>query len=386
MGAPDRASELRILRLAMNFQSTANSPCLVLAPSRPARERIRDCLAELGQECTFAATAGDLLSHPQLEDCPLVVTHVCEDGALEACRQLRLRSETAILPLAALADDDAWRQSAYESGVDAVFLQTTSHEEILARLRTLLKQRQVFCQWASRHARAAEHDHERLRTVFRRYVSGRLVDEIIARMDRDMASLTIGSRARAAVLFADMRGFTGIAEKLAPSQVFELLNEFFAALTAAAFRYDGTVFNMAGDSLMVGFGVPIAQDDGGMRALRAAREMLAEFRGLARRWHGRYGIKTGMGINEGEVIAGNVGSEQYMSFTLIGDTVNIAARLSQRARAGEVLFSNALKLSLDSAVGSTIPILALPPLTLRGRSNPIDIFCVPTERRIDLRH
>jgi class 3 adenylate cyclase len=351
----------------MNFQSTANSPCLVLAPSRPARERIRDCLAELGQECTFAATAGDLLSHPQLEDCPLVA---------------------AILPLAALADDDAWRQSAYESGVDAVFLQTTSHEEILARLRTLLKQRQVFCQWASRHARAAEHDHERLRTVFRRYVSGRLVDEIIARMDRDMASLTIGSRARAAVLFADMRGFTGIAEKLAPSQVFELLNEFFAALTAAAFRYDGTVFNMAGDSLMVGFGVPIAQDDGGMRALRAAREMLAEFRGLARRWHGRYGIKTGMGIgiNEGEVIAGNVGSEQYMSFTLIGDTVNIAARLSQRARAGEVLFSNALKLSLDSAVGSTIPILALPPLTLRGRSNPIDIFCVPTERRIDLRH
>jgi class 3 adenylate cyclase len=94
----------------------------------------------------------------------------------------------------------------------------------------------------------------------------------------------------------------------------------------------------------------------------------------------------GIGINEGEVIAGNVGSEQYMNFTLIGDTVNIAARLSQRARAGEVLFSNALRLALDSEVGSTIPILALPPLTLRGRSNPIDIFCVPTDRRIDLRH
>ena len=87
-----------------------------------------------------------------------------------------------------------------------------------------------------------------------------------------------------------------------------------------------------------------------------------------------------------KVIAGNVGSEQYMSYTLIGDTVNIAARLSQRARAGEVLFSNALKLSLDNDVDSTIPMLALPPLTLRGRSNPIDIFCVPIEKRINLRH
>ena len=64
----------------------------------------------------------------------------------------------------------------------------------------------------------------------------------------------------------------------------------------------------------------------------------------------------------------------------------VAARLSQRARAGEVLFSNALKLSLDGKVDSTIPLLALPPLTLRGRSNPIDIFCVPVEKRIDLRH
>jgi adenylate cyclase len=365
-----------------------NSPCVVLAARDPARERIRSWLAQLGQECIFVGTAADLLARPQLDICPLVVTHLDQRESLEACRQLRLRSETALLPQAALADNDAWRQSAYESGVDAVFLPTTSDAEILARLTTLLKQRQSFIQWTSRHAQAAEHDREKLRAVFRRYVSGRLVDEIIDRMDSDMASLTMGARAHAAVMFADMRGFTGIAEKLAPAQVFELLNEFFATLTAAAFHYDGTVFNMAGDSLMVGFGVPIAQEDGGMRALRAAREMLSEFRELAERWQRRYGIDTGLGIgiNQGEVIAGNVGSEQYMSYTLIGDTVNIAARLSQRARAGEVLFSNALKLSLDSEVDSTVPMLALPPLTLRGRSNPIEIFCVPTDKRIDLRH
>jgi len=365
-----------------------NNPCLVLAAPGTIRERIRSWLGQVDQECVFVDAATELLGHPGLDTCPLVVVHVGQMETLEVCRELRLRPESALLPQAALADNKAWRQAAYESGLDAVFLPTTPDSEVLARLRGLVKQHQLIDQWASEQTQAAEDDRERLRAVFRRYVSGRLVDEIIARMDGGMAALTAGSRVTAAVLFADMRGFTGIAEKLAPAQVFELLNEFFSALTAAAFRYDGTVFSTAGDSLMVGFGVPIAQDDGGVRALRAAREMLSAFGGLAERWRRRYDIRTGLGIgiNRGEVIAGNVGSEQYMNYTLIGDTVNVAARLSQRARAGEVLFSNALKVSLDDAGDSTVPMLALPPLTLRGRSNPIDIFCVPTEKRIDLRH
>lgn len=365
-----------------------NNPCVVLAARKPTRERIQNWLAQLGQECTFVATHTELLAHPQLATCPLVVVHLGQVETLDACRQLRLRAETALLPQVALADHDIWRQSAYESGVDAVFVRTTTHAEILARLQTLLKQRQFFNQWTSQRAQAAEHDREQLRLMFRRYVSGRLADEIISRIGGDMTVLTTGSRVQAAVMFADMRGFTGIAEQLAPAQVFELLNEFFAALTAAAFRHDGTVFNMAGDSLMVGFGVPIAQEDGGIRALRAAREMLIGFNELAEHWQRRYGIDTGLGIgiNEGEVIAGNLGSEQYMNYTLIGDTVNVAARLSQRARAGEVLFSNALKVALNGEVDLSLPMLALPPLTLRGRNNPIDIFCVPTDQRIDLRH
>jgi hypothetical protein len=215
----------------------------------------------------------------------LVVTHMSQMETLEACKQLRLRPETALLQ-AALAENDIWRESAYESGVDAVFVAPPPCGNS-GPAATLLKQRQFFNQWTSQ-PQAAEHDREKLRAVFRRYVSGRLADEIISRMDGDMAALTAGSRANASVMFADMRGFTGMAEQLAPAQVFELLNEFFAALTAAAFRYDGTVFNMAGDSLMVGFGVPIAQADGGIRARRAAREMLSGFnacRALAKRWH-----------------------------------------------------------------------------------------------------
>jgi len=114
---------------------------------------------------------------------------------------------------------------------------------------------------------------------------------------------------------------------------------------------------------MAGFGVPKEQLDAPERAVDSAREMLDRFGGLAGEWRKRHGIETGIGIgiNAGEVIAGNVGSAAYTSYTIIGDTVNVAARLSQRARAGEALFSSAVKRSLDEH-GHSVPVIELPAL------------------------
>ena len=227
---------------------------------------------------------------------------------------------------------------------------------------------------------------EVLRQTFRRYVSPRVADKILEDSQlRDTLLSPADARAHAVVLFADLRGFTSISEQLDPHRVVPLLNEYFSLLTEITFRHEGTVFHMAGDCLMLGFGVPLAQPDCAERAVRAAREMLASFGALARSWKERYQIEAGLGIgiNEGDVVAGNVGSSSYMSYTLIGDTVNIAARLCQRARAGEMLFSSALKRSLD-AHGLDVGATALPPLQLRGRSHPVDIFCVPLARRLQV--
>jgi class 3 adenylate cyclase len=227
---------------------------------------------------------------------------------------------------------------------------------------------------------------ETMRETFRRYVSPRVADKILQDAQlRDSLLSTSDVRTHAVVLFADLRGFTSMSEQLAPHEVVPLLNEYFSLLTEITFRHDGTVFHMAGDCLMLGFGVPFEQPDSSTRAVRTAQEMLNGFAALAQSWRKRYQIDAGLGIgiNEGDVVAGNVGSSAYMSYTIIGDTVNVASRLCQRARAGEMLFSGAIKQSLD-ARGLDIGALPLPPMKLRGRSTPIDIFCVPLHARLQV--
>jgi adenylate cyclase len=227
---------------------------------------------------------------------------------------------------------------------------------------------------------------EVLRQTFRRYVSPNVADKILEDPQlRDTLLSTADARAHVVVVFADLRGFTALAEQLEAHQVVPLLNEYFSLLTEITFRHEGTVFHMAGDCLMLAFGVPLEQADSAQRAVSAAREMLTGFGELARSWKERYQVEAGLGIgiNEGDVVAGNIGSSSYMNYTIIGDAVNIAARLCQRARAGEMLFSSALKRSLD-ARGMDIGATALPPLQLRGRSHPIDIFCVPLAARVQV--
>ncbi|MHB1813312.1 MAG: adenylate/guanylate cyclase domain-containing protein [Steroidobacteraceae bacterium] len=227
---------------------------------------------------------------------------------------------------------------------------------------------------------------EVLRRAVRRYVSPQLAERILEDVQLRETLLSADDlRAHAVVLFADLRGFTSLSERLEPRQVVPLLNEYFSLLTEITLRHDGTVFHLAGDCLMLGFGVPLEQPDSPGRAVRAAQEMLGTFAALAGSWHARFGIEAGLGIgiNEGDVVACNIGSSSYMSYTLIGDTVNVAARLCQRARAGEMLFSQSIKQSLD-ALGVDVGATALPPMQLRGRSRTIDIFCVPAATRAEV--
>lgn len=184
------------------------------------------------------------------------------------------------------------------------------------------------------------------------------------------------------VLFADLRGYTALAERLAPARLLPLLDEFFVVLYGATALSGGQVFHMAGDGMMAGFGVNDPSRDGAREALAAAHAMLENFAVVAARWRHELAIEAGIGIglHLGEVALGSLGPPGHRRTTLVGDTVNVAARLCSRARAGEVLFSSAVAAALES--DKRMAFLQLPQFELRGRSAPLDIWCVPAPERL----
>ncbi len=197
---------------------------------------------------------------------------------------------------------------------------------------------------------------------------------------------------RVTVLFADLRGYTGLAERLSPARIVPLLDEFFGVLASATTLHGGRIFHMAGDGMMAGFGggPQGPANDGARDALAAGHAMLQHFGALATRWRNELAIETGVGVglHLGEVAMGLLGPPGKKSMTLVGDTVNVAARLCSRARAGEVLLSCTVAAALDIDDGARemyvgpIPVLQLPQFALRGRSAPLDIWCVPAMERV----
>jgi adenylate cyclase len=197
---------------------------------------------------------------------------------------------------------------------------------------------------------------------------------------------------RATVLFADLRGYTGMAEHLAAARVVPLLEEFFRTLSAAVETHGGKVFHMAGDGMMAGFGVDGVSGNGAREGLAAGHAMLQNFAPVAARWQSELSIDAsiGIGLHEGEVAVGVLGWPHHRATTLVGDTVIVAARLCSRARAGEVLFSCTVATALNGATAAPAaamglpPFLQLPQFALRGRRGPIDIWCVPAPERLAL--
>ncbi len=193
----------------------------------------------------------------------------------------------------------------------------------------------------------------------------------------------------ATVLFADLRGYTGLAERLASARLVPLLDEFFTLLADATLAHGGTVYHMAGDGMMAGFCGPDPARSGAREALGAGHAMLQNFSVLAARWRTEFAIDTGIGVglHLGEVAVGLLGPPGQKSATLVGDTVNVAARLCSRARAGELLLSCTVAAALELDDGDRelfvgpIPVLHLPQFALRGRTAPMDIWCVPAAQR-----
>jgi len=223
--------------------------------------------------------------------------------------------------------------------------------------------------------------HQRLLTEFEgqvvmreklhRLLSPQLVEEVVSgRLDIKKG----GEVRRATVMFADIRGFTSISERMPPQEVVTLLNEYFELMVDIIFKYEGTLDKFVGDEIMAIWGAPISRDDDAERAVRAAVEMQQAMRRFneAQELGGGAGFEIGIGLNTGEVVAGYMGSTKSMNYTVMGDTVNTAARFCGTAGPRDVLIGE----NTFREVGYLLELEKLPPTKLKGKAEHVDIFRV----------
>jgi len=208
-----------------------------------------------------------------------------------------------------------------------------------------------------------------IRTNLSRFLSRELVDQIVSK--RQEINLG-GNRARVVIVFADVVAFTPLAEKHEPEYVVGILNELFSVMTEIVFQHGGLVDKFIGDCMMAVFGLPEGQDDDVLRALRATEEIMQWLEAGNAKWFDDIGrdIALGIGIHYGDVVAGNIGSKQRMEYTVIGDTVNIAARLEGLAQARQVLTTQTV---IDN-VGQEFKYRSLGEHRLTGRDAPLELY------------
>ncbi|MEM7153543.1 MAG: adenylate/guanylate cyclase domain-containing protein [Myxococcota bacterium] len=199
---------------------------------------------------------------------------------------------------------------------------------------------QVMSQAAAdlEHSEKQIRVEQEIRSDLGRYLPAELVDKVVRR-EQDMA--LGGARREITVMFADVVEFTPLAEQMPPEQVVRILNELFTIVTEIVFRHEGTVDKFVGDCVMAIWGAPTSMEDHATRALEAAEEIISWLEVGNATWEKKYGVtvRIAIGINSGEAVVGNVGSESRMEYTAIGTTVNVAARLEAIARPQQILIS-----------------------------------------------
>src|SRR5215472_13332597 len=206
-----------------------------------------------------------------------------------------------------------------------------------------------------------------------------LSPEVVEMVAKNPEGVRLGGiNQKVSIMFADIRGFTTLSERMEPEKVVEILNNYFTHVTDIIFDHGGTLDKYLGDGVMALFGAPLSKGNDAENAVRAAqaiqRLVIELNRDAAERQWPEFGV--GIGINSGIVTAGNIGSPRRIDYTVIGDTVNTAARLMSNAPAGKIIISQAT--AADLTEGKFV-LSALSPLTVKGKSEPIKVFRIDWE-------
>ncbi|MGB9720483.1 MAG: adenylate/guanylate cyclase domain-containing protein [bacterium] len=214
---------------------------------------------------------------------------------------------------------------------------------------------------------------EKITERLQRFFSPEVVKKIVA---EEKAIKPGGEHCIVTTLFCDIRGYTSLTEKIDTIVAVEILNDFLSSMTEEVFLYEGTLDKYIGDCVMAIFGAPVAHTDDPLRAIKCALGMKKRVQELKKQWQEKLKIPEvksfdiGIGINTGEVIAGNIGNEKRMEYTVVSTAVNIASRLEDIAEPGQILISK----NTYNAVRNYVNVKKLPPVRLKNISQMIEVY------------
>lgn len=216
-----------------------------------------------------------------------------------------------------------------------------------------------------------QREKKYIRQTFSKFVSKSVVDELL----KDPEKLKLGGEKKVlTVLFSDIRGFTSLSEKLTPEELVKHLNEYLEAMTEIVFKYDGTLDKYVGDEIMAFWGAPYPQENHTLLACKAAIEMIRDLNKLNANWRsiGKHELHIGIGLNTGDMVVGNMGSSTRMDYTLMGDNVNLGARLegTNKVYKTEIIISE----NTYEYVKDNVIVRELDLIKVKGKELPVKIF------------
>ncbi len=329
-----------------------------------SRDVVATHFTTFGAEVTAVAEAETGLALAAAEPPDLIIMDIQMphlDGIM-ACQRLKTQPATQFIPVIIVTafDSDDERIRALDAGADDFISKPFSSLLLLTRARALLKIKHLNDELSRRNAL--------LRVALNRFVAEPVADAILTDPVR---LLQLGGETRmVTVLFADLRGFTEFTDQHPAPVVVEALNRVFSALTRVVFKHRGTFDKYMGDGIMAFYGAPIAGPDDVWRAVQSGLEMQAVFDDLVRGAGHLAGLGLGVGLHSGEATVGNVGAENVMDYTVVGDVANVAKRLTEEAQPGQVLVSEATYGHVAGRVQAT----PLGQRVIRGRSEPVTVY------------
>lgn len=275
-----------------------------------------------------------LIAH-RLADMVLLDVGLPDIDGFEVCRRIRAWEMEAyghspVLPVVMITGlPPQERSNALDAGADDFLTKPVNPMELLARVRSLLRIKSLHDQLESRN--------RLLYDALQRSVSAPVAERIVQDPERYLRPG--GERRTVSILFADLRGYSTLAEELPPDRAIDVLNAYLSCIIDVIYRHGGTVNQLLGDGVMALFGAPISYGDDTWRAVQAALDMQAESIALTPPGLPDIRMSMGVGITTGDAVVGHIGSEQRVDYTAVGSVVNLAARFQAHAGPGQILIT-----------------------------------------------